>query len=131
MVNSTDGVGHVELEKLEVRDIPNDEIELSIEGLQNYDEEQGLIFNRWTLKYEVFSKIFKNFQNFMSGYITTSISIKLFGCIRLSCTWDKILRFLSRQNTPIQKGIIISILTCIKMTEQNDSARGRKQICLT
>ena len=44
LVNSTDEVGHVELEKLEVRDIPNDEIELSI--TQNYDEEQGLIFNR-------------------------------------------------------------------------------------
>ena len=44
LVNSTDGVGHVEL--LEVRDVPNDEIELSIEELKNEDEEQGLIFNR-------------------------------------------------------------------------------------
>ena len=60
LVNSTDGVGHVEL--LEVRDVPNDEIELSIEELKNDNEEQGLIFNRWTLKYEVLSNILKNSQ---------------------------------------------------------------------
>jgi len=62
LVNSTDGVGHVELEKLEVRDVPNDEIELSIEGLKNEENDKGLILIVEHLNMKYFQKFSKFYE---------------------------------------------------------------------